>query len=204
MSNILLESLPTKIQTESGTYEPITDFRASVEFEIMVEKGEEDPYKLLRPYYPNGIPEQEVEAAKAAIWFYQCGNEEKKDTNKPAKSTKPAYSFEVDAPSIYADFLRYYKIDLTTADLHWWKFRELLAGLPTDSAFKERVYYRTCELKGLSKNEQKRIKEIRKQIEIPTVEKGGKITLEERNKQMLEYVKKRSAETGVKICQTEA
>lgn len=197
MANILLETLPTKVQTKNGTFEPITDFRASIEFEIMVDKGEEDPYKLLRPYYPNGLPEQEIGALEAALWFYQCGNTERKDTPKPAKSTKQGYSFEVDAPTIYADFLRYYKIDLTTANLHWWKFRELLAGLPTDSAFKERIYYRTCELKGLSKNEQKRIKEIRKHIEIKTGDNNPvKITLEQRNASMLAYVQKRQIENN--------
>lgn len=194
MSNILFEALPTKVQTASGVFEPVTDFRASIEFEIMVEKGEKNVYTLLRPYYPNGLPKQEAEAAEAALWFYQCGGGEKKDTATPLKRTKHVYSFEVDAPAIYADFLRYYNIDLTTAPLHWWKFRELLAGLPTDSAFKERIYYRTCDLKGLSKKEQKRIATIRKQIEIKTEETGEKMTLEQRNKQMLDYVQKRSKE----------
>lgn len=196
MANILTEALPTKIQTESGIFEPVTDFRASIEFEIMVEKGEKDLFKLLRPYYPNGLPEQIEGAAAAALRLYQCGREEKKDTPKISTKAKRVYSFEVDAPSIYADFLRYYNIDLSNANLHWWKFRELLAGLPTDSAFKERIYYRTCELKGLPKKEQKRITAIRKEIEIKTAEKGEKLTLAERNKQMLDYVSKRSKETG--------
>ena len=197
MANILTEALPTKIQTESGIFEPVTDFRASIEFEIMVEKGEKDLFKLLRPYYPKGLQREQIEgAAEAALWLYQCGREEKKDTPKSSTKAKRVYSFEVDAPSIYADFLRYYNIDLSNTNLHWWKFRELLAGLPTDSAFKERIYYRTCELKGLPKKEQKRIAAIRKEIEIKTVEKGEKLTLEERNKQMLDYVSKRSKETG--------
>lgn len=196
MANILTEALPTQIQTENGTFEPVTDFRAGIEFEIMVEKGEQNLFKLLHPYYPKGLPEQIEGAAVAALWLYQCGKGEKKDTPKSSTKTKRVYSFEIDAPSIYADFLRYYNIDLSNTSLHWWKFRELLAGLPTDSAFKERIYYRTCELKGLPKKEQKRIAAIRKEIEIKTAEKGGKLTLEERNKQMLDYVIKRSKETG--------
>jgi hypothetical protein len=68
-------------------------------------------------------------------------------------------------------------------------------GLPEDSNFKKRIYYRTCNLKDLPKKEQKRIASIRKEIEIKIAEKGGKITLEERNKQMLDYVIKRSNET---------
>lgn len=193
MKNILTKTLPTKIQTDNGVFEPITDFRASVEFEIMVENGEKDVFTLLRPYYPNGLPkDNETAAVNAAIWFYMCGDE-KKDENKPTKRGKQAYSFSVDSEAIYADFSRFYNIDLTSENLHWWKFRALLAGLPNDSSFKERIYYRTCELKGLSKKEQSRIKEIRKEIEIKAREEI-KLTLEQRNKQMIDYVSKRSKE----------
>lgn len=194
MQNILTKTLPTKIQTASGIFEPITDFRASVEFEIMVENGEQDIFTLLLPFYPKGLPkDHEAAAAEAAIWLYMCGDEIKKDEFKPIKRSKRAYSFAVDSEAIYSDFSRFYNIDLTSDYLHWWKFRALLAGLPNDSSFKERIYYRTCELKGLSKKEQKRIAEIRKEIEIKENE-TSKITLEQRNKQMLEYVTKRNKE----------
>ena len=195
MANILTQTLPTRIETENGIFEPVTDYRASIEFEIMVENGEKDFNKLLKPYYPNGLPEQALDAINAALWFYQCGEEKKEQKeNKPARNTKRAYSFSFDAEAIYSDFSRYYNIDLTTAKLHWWKFRALLAGLPTDSTFKERIYYRTCELKGLSKNEQKRIREIRKHIEIKTEDSRQIISLEKRNADMLAYVQKRQNE----------
>lgn len=194
MRNILTKTLPTKIQTENGIFEPITDFRASVEFEIMVENGEQDIFTLLKPYYPKGLPkDNEAAAAEAAILFYMCGDEAKKDEFKPIKRGKRAYSFAVDSEAIYADFSRYYNIDLTSVNIHWWKFRALLMGLPNDSSFKERIYYRTCELKGLSNKEKKRIAEIRKEIEIKENE-TSKITLEQRDKQMLDYVTKRSKE----------
>ena len=69
-------------------------------------------------------------------------------------------------------------------------------GLPEKSNFKERIYYRTCKLSDLPKGERKRIANIRKLIEIKTSEKGGKMTLEERNKAMLDYVAKRTKEMG--------
>lgn len=99
----------------------------------------------------------------------------------------------MDAETIFADFWRYYNIDLSSEALHWWVFRALLAELPQDSGFKERVYYRTCDLKGLPPAEQKRIKKIREYIAIKK-ENKGKLTLEERNALMLEYVAKRSEE----------
>lgn len=194
MQNILIKTLPTKIQTEKGVFEPVTDFRASVEFEIMVENGEQDIFTLLRPYYPKGLPKDyETAAADAAIWFYMCGEEIKKDEFKPIKRGKRAYSFSIDGEAIYSDFSRFYNIDLTSEYLHWWKFRALLLGLPNDSSFKERIYYRTCDLKSLSKREQKRIADIRKEIEIKEIETST-ITLEQRDKQMLDYVTKRSKE----------
>lgn len=196
MRNILTQTLPLKIQTENGIFEPVTDFRAGIEFEVMVEKGEQDIFNLMKPFYPNGLPEPEKSAIEAAIWFYMCGGEEKEEPAKPTRNRKKAYSFTVDAEAIYSDFSRYYNIDLTDAKIHWWKFRALLYGLPNDSAFKERIYYRTCDLKNLSKNEKKRIAEIRKHIEIKTEEKGEKITLEQRNKQILDYVSNRTK--GVK------
>lgn len=66
-------------------------------------------------------------------------------------------------------------------------------GLPEDSNFKTRIYYRTCNLKDLPKKEKQRIASIRKEIEIKTAE-VGKVTLEQRNRQMLDYVEKRSKE----------
>ena len=196
MQNILTNTLPTRIETEYGIFEPVTDFRAGVEFEIMVENGGTDIFNLLSVYYPNNTftedDESTVKAAEVALWFYMCGDKAKKE-NKPAKKSKQGYSFSVDSEVIYSDFSRFYNIDLTSENLHWWKFRALLAGLPNDSSFKERIYYRTCDLKGLPQKEKKRISEIRKEIAIKD-KKEIKVTLEQRNQQMLEYVAKRSKE----------
>lgn len=194
MANLLTQTLPTRIQTEHGIFEPETDFRASIEFESLVEKGEKDLFKLIKPYYPRGIPEHIEGAINAALWFYQCGETTEATEKTTVKSKKRSYSFIVDAEAIYSDFLRYYDIDLSTVKLHWWKFRALLAGLPSDSAFKERIYYRVCDLKGLPKKEQKRISDIRKAIEIKTNIEEKPVSLEKRNNSMLEYVAKRNKE----------
>ena len=116
MSNILTETPPARVETESGTFEPVTDFRAGIEFEIMVERGENNLLELFRPYYPKGIPTPAKGAIEAALWLYKRGNTEE-ETETPVKATKQAYSFAVDSAVIYADFLRYYNIDLSTASL---------------------------------------------------------------------------------------
>lgn len=198
MTNLLLDTLPTKVEVNAAEVEIETDFRIGIKFEIAIERGDINIPQLIKMFFPHKTPEDITAATNAIIWFYRCG-EEKKETNKPTKETKRGYSFECDAAVIYADFLRYYDIDLTTVNMHWWKFRELLAGLPIDSAFKKRIYYRTCDLKGLSKAEQKRIRAIRKEIEIDKIDKGAKITLAERNSNMLLYVQKRTTEAKSEV-----
>ena len=189
--NILTDLLPSSVKVGSSTFDIVTDFRAGISFYIMVEDGEENFYKLLAPFFPNGTPRDITGAIEGVLYFLRMGE---KTEGNAQKKNKAAYSFNVDGESIYADFWRYYNIDLSKDSLHWWTFRSLLFGLPEDSNFKMRIYYRTCDLKGLPKKEQKRIATIRKQIEIKTTEKGGKMTLEQRNAQMLDYVAKRSNE----------
>lgn len=189
--NILTDSLPSSVKVGMSTFNLVTDFRAGISFALMIEEGEKNPFKLFRPFFPQDFPRDMAGAVEAVIYFFRGG--EKTEDNAP-KNNKPAYSFAVDSNAIYADFWRYYNIDLTQDNLHWWTFRSLLMGLPEESNFKMRIYYRTCNLKDLPKKEQKRIAKIRKDIEIKTVENGGAITLEQRNKQMLDYVTKRSNE----------
>ena len=190
--NILTDYLPSSVMVGNSTFDIKTDFRAGVSFYCMVEEGEDNLYKLCSPFFPKGLPRDINGAVEAVIYFLRCG--EITEDNAP-KQNKPTYSFNIDSEAIYADFWRYYNIDLSQDDLHWWTFRSLLMGLPEDSNFKMRIYYRTVKLSDLPKKEQKRIANIRKQIEIKTIEKGGKLTLEQRNKQMLDYVIKRSNET---------
>jgi hypothetical protein len=191
--NILIDRLPTAVTLDGNRYQMETDYRAAVAFELLVDSGEENIYTLMRPFYPHGLPENAKEAVEAALWFYRGGEDLQESEEKPVKKLR-AYSFEADASTIFADFWRYYNIDLSNESLHWWTFRALLAGLPNDSGYKERVYYRTCDLKGLPKPEQNRIKRIRNLIAIGK-EKTSGMTLAERNALMLEYVAKRTHET---------
>ena len=189
--NILLDRLPECVIANGRRFPIDTDYRAAVAFEILVDSGETDIYKLIRPFYPHGLPEDEEGAITAVLWFYGCGEEQPESKEKSDKP-KP-YSFEFDADVIFSDFWKHYNIDLSSEALHWWAFRALLAGLPEESGYKQRIYYRTANLKGLPKAEQERIKRVRNAI---AIKKDGsrKLTLEERNALMLDYVAKRSAE----------
>lgn len=194
--NILVDKLPSSVEVGGTVFNLETDYRAAVKFSLLIEKGEENIFELCEPFFPKGLPRDFRKMIEAVLFFYRAGEEQKEAAETSNKSSEPAYSFDVDRDAIYADFWRYYGIDLSEEYLHWWKFKSLLMGLPEDSNFKMRIYYRKCELKDLPKKEKQRISKIRKEIKIKTVEKNGKITLEQRNNSMLEYVKNRSTETG--------
>lgn len=191
--NILTDALPKKVEIGGGLYEINTDFRAGIAFEMMMQEGTFDVKKVLLLYFPEEIP-RDIEGAFYAIErFYCCGRQTEEKQSKPTKG-KQGYSFSVDASAIFADFWNFYNIDLSQEGLHWWAFRSLLEGLPEKSEFKQRIYYRTCDTKGMSKKEKERIAKIRASLEIKTSE-GKKMTLEERNAEMKAYLLKRSKET---------
>lgn len=192
--NILLNSLPTTLNIDNKEYKIHTDFRAWITLEIMIQKGEINPFTMARCVFDEVIP-SDIKTAMKEIELFYCGGKKRENKNGSEKFThrKIAYSFEDDAQAIFADFWQYYNIDLTQEGLHWWTFRALLDGLPEKSEFKQRIYYRTCDLKGLSKNEKKRVAKIRSMIEIKAQE-SSKMTLEQRNTNMLDYVKRRCKE----------
>ena len=193
--NILTESLPNSVNIGGLPYEINSDFRAGINFELMIQKGEEDINKLLSPFFPKGIKTEYLkEALQSAEFFYCCGKLPEQKSELTSANKKQPYCFEQDANIIFADFLNFYGINLNTVSLHWWAFRSLLEGLPENSEFKQRIYYRTCDTKGMSKKERERILKYRKSIEIKAKNTGIKMTLKERNEQMKNYVKKRYLE----------
>lgn len=191
--SVLTDALPNTIVIDGRKYKINTDFRVGIQFESMIMSNRWDIEKIFRLYFTDETPEDMKAAFKAIELFYCCGKQREKTAKSEAKKAyKQAYSFDMDAEVIVADFWRFYNIDLTQEGLHWWVFRALLDGLPADSNFRERVYYRTCDLKKLSKNERKRVSEIRSRIEIK--QRKEKKTLEARNTGYKDYISRRLAE----------
>ena len=190
---VLTDNLPESVDIRGKAYPINADFRAGISFETMIQKGEKDVFKLLSPFFGEDIPHDIEGAIRAIELFYCCGSLPQR--KEKLQNNKQSYSFEVDKNAIYADFWRYYNLNLWTSSLHWWMFRALLDGLPNESEFRQRVYYRTVELKTLPKREKERILRIRKQIAIEN-KTNPKMTLEERNKAMKDYVARRAKETA--------
>lgn len=130
-----------------------TDFRVGVAYAMALMAGELTVEKFYRLWFPAERPADFSAAQEAVNAFYRCGLEA--DANG---RTTPDYSFDTDATAIIAAFQREYGIDLTTANMHWWRFSALLHGLLSHS-FTQRVQYRVCnpdEIKSKDVREQYR------------------------------------------------
>ena len=69
-----------------------------------------------------------------------------------------------------------------------------MAGLPVDTPFMQRIYYRTVDTKGMSKEQRRHVLEMRKRYAIKSLP-GEVLTLEEHDRRMRDYVDRRFAET---------
>ena len=83
--NILTDRLPQTVTVGASQFEINTDFRAGIEFELLVEEGEENKYNLVRPFFPDGCPTDINGALEAILWFYCCGETPTKKQDKPTK-----------------------------------------------------------------------------------------------------------------------
>ena len=174
-----------------------TDFRASIRFELLTLSDKLAPEDILRLYYGVDWPRPYDEAIKQAIWFYRCGKglEPEGKGEKSPQSARRSYDFDVDADALFTSFRQAYGIDLSGENLHWWAFRELMLGLPEDTPFKRRVYYRVGSTEGLSRKQKKQFEARRKKYALP--ERGRvdhRLSLMERNQAMRDYVTQRFQE----------
>lgn len=204
--NILVDPLPDVVIVGGMEYQINTGFRTSVLFELLVrDKKIPDSAKIigmLQLYYPQE-PADKDEAIKKILWFYNCGKQEEKkeERNKTAKDfrqDKALYSFEQDAPLIYAAFLAEYGIDLQDIeDLHWWKFSALFDGLSDDRKIRQVMRIRGMNTSGLSTKEIKRINDLKKYYALKDdVTVNSKVALAQRNARMKEYVRRRLEEVN--------
>ena len=88
------------------------------------------------------------------------------DESITGSAPKQLYSFEQDAECIYSAFREVYGINLQTIPyMHWWEFQTLFAGLPEKTEIKQRIMYRSIDLRTIKdKDERKRIKKIQEVV----------------------------------------
>lgn len=162
------QQLPTTVEIDGTEYPINWDFRAAVQFEILLEEETDDAqivFQMLSIFYGD-VPENILAAVNKALEFYAGGEEKEKNQEKTGK-TKP-YSFRVDWDYLYAAFLEQYGIDLQDAPLHWWKFRAMFQSLSSNTKFGEIVGYRTIQLSGkMSREHRDFYRKMKKEYALP-------------------------------------
>ena len=204
MRNLLIDELPRSVTVDGERYGISWGFRTSLLFEMLMQDpdytDEEKLCQAMELYYPETMPTDMGKGLQAALEFYQCGEEETSDSEiQRLRKRSPVYSFEQDAPYIYAAFLEQYGIDLNaieSKDLHWWKFSALFHSLGEDRKISRIMYYRDVELKGKSKSEQKFLSEMKQRYALRKKTGAQQISLERRNEQLKAYVQKRYQGAG--------
>ena len=166
--NILLDALPKTVEIAGIPWKIHSDFRTSVQFELLMQKsGLTDEDRLLQAlalYFPT-LPDDLPAAVEQMLWFYRCGETPEADAGPADGETDgPAYSFEHDADLIYAAFYAQYRIDLNADTLHWWKFKALFKGLHEDHAFVKIMGYRAVRITADMSKEQKAFYRRMKQL----------------------------------------
>ena len=189
-----LTAAPPNSVVVGGKSVPITtSFRAGIQFELQALGDQLTPESILSLFYGASWPRPYDEAIQQAIWFYRLGKPEpERETKADAQSVRRSYDFELDADALYTSFRSTYGIDLLREDLHWWAFRELMIGLPDDTAFKQRVYYRIGSTEGMTVKQKKRFEALRAKYAIPARGRiDKKPSLAERDDAMKRYVARR-------------
>lgn len=190
--NVFYEDLPETLEVDGKEYPIITDFREWLRFSDMLKSDIPPQFKLefLSDMFLEDVPdlyaEEDIESVMDAITAFLSlsalefpkqekeSEEEFENVDFEEESVRKAIYYEQDAPYIISAFRREYQIDLLSVEyLHWWEFRMLLDGLSEDSQIKKRIYWRTCDVSKMDKNERMKILRIRRSITIPEEEYVG-------------------------------
>lgn len=180
MINALYEPFPDSIYANGVEYPIITDFREWFRFADMAADTElSDRDKLLMMTQWLLEPPEQItsELVTALCDFYKAKalerempeyDDEDDEDEDYSPSPLPVLSWKIDAPYIIGDFLHYYRIDLLTAKMHWWRFRILFSALPDDSQMMKRIGYRSVDISQIkSESERKRIMKMKQLYALP-------------------------------------
>ena len=159
---------PETITVEGVKYAVETDFRMWISFQSIMTGRAGDEEKAAQVYALMerlGLPASEA-ALEAMVDFFEGASA---DRGGAGESRTPAFDFERDSAYIYSAFLAAYEIDLTTARLHWWKFKALFQALPDDYEICKIMRYRTVDLKDVPKSQKQFYRQMKARYALPGV-----------------------------------
>lgn len=125
--NILFGFLPETVFVSGKEYPINTDFKTWLFAGDIISSGKA-PERfipiLLSKCYKDEIPENTFEAVSALVSFYKNAFPKYKCEGKGS-----SFSSDFDGTVLYSGFLKNYGIDLSTVNMHWYRFAPLMLEL---------------------------------------------------------------------------
>lgn len=202
--NILIDALPSSVWID-GTEFPVNyGFRTFILIEVCIFdtalSDNERVTQALELFYGDSLPDDISTAFERMMWFYRGGKDEKKAKSKGPLNAKRCYCFEQDAPYIYSAFRTQYGLDLqdvSSTDLHWWKFKAMFEALNEDLRISKIMSYRVTDTVGMDKHQKKFYSDMKKLYALESdANVNSKMALAKRDADMLKHVRQKFAEVG--------
>lgn len=189
----LYQAPPESIAVDGTEYPIETDFRAWVNFQgILLGRGTDaEKAEKITDFMDRLGLLQNKASLDAMIRFYAGASAE---NATGGANDKQAFDFEKDSEYIFSAFLDSYGIDLSTARLHWWRFKALFKSLPQDCQLCKIMHYRTVELHKVPKDQRPFYREMKKRYALGDTDHGYR-TKEE----VIAYYKQRRAEVQAQM-----
>lgn len=169
--NLLIDKLPTSLLIDGYEYLINSDFRAMIQFEVMMfdeDLSDEERITQALELFYDECPHDIAQAIDRLLWFYRCGKDEESDVKSSGSgSAERIYSFAHDDAYIFSAFLNQYATNLQEIEyLHWWQFRALFKSLNDSQEFVKIMRFRAMDLSKITDKEQrayyKKMKDIYK------------------------------------------
>ena len=148
MSDLLLDELPAV--WDGRAIDP--DFRHMVWLSNRIQRRVEEgaTWDFLREAFGRFYREPVLlsdlgDAYQSLCRFYAGIPNELGNGDGGSGSGELTCDYHCDAPYLVAAFQQAYGIDLTTAKMHWWRFRALFAALPEDTRMFQILHARRSE-----------------------------------------------------------
>ena len=157
---------PEYAEVEGKKYKINTDFRVAIECNRVAEDEAIGDYErslaiIYLLFGDDGLntPQHYGKLLELAKKYLSCGKEKVANTDE-----KPDMDYIQDMDFIEASFMSDYHMDLSTEEMHWWKFFNLLNGLSNSELGNSCILNRIRNLRNMNPNDIKDKKERDKLI----------------------------------------
>lgn len=178
---------PKFVKVNDKKYSINTDFRIAIECNQIAEDTNINDYEralaiIYKLFGDDGINAEEdyEKLLELSIKYLSCGKEEASKTNE-----EPDMDFVEDMDYIEASFMSDYNIDLTSVEMHWWKFYKLINGLSNSEMGNCCVLNRVRNLRNFDtkdikdQKEKEKIEKAKKQVALKKNKKEKNLTKEQ-------------------------